>query len=98
MDKVKFHSKICDFLNETYKKKNNDYGDSFHQSILTWGISAAGVRISDKYNRLVSLLTKNKEQMVADESVADTLLDLANYCIMTYMEIAKDLDDGGGFK
>ena len=28
--------------------------------------------------------------MVKDESISDTLLDLANYAIMTYMEMTKE--------
>lgn len=31
--------------------------------------------------------------MVNDESVRDTLIDLANYAIMTVMEIDRDKDD-----
>lgn len=36
-----------------------------------------------------SLATK-KEQKVEDESIIDTLLDMANYCIMTVIELENE--------
>ena len=44
-----------------------------------FGEVAGVVRISDKYNRLVNL-TKNENEVL--ESKADTLKDMANYCLM----------------
>lgn len=89
MNKVEQHKQICNVLNETYASKNADYGDSFGITYDKLGIISAVTRITDKYNRLVSLATK-KEYLVKDESISDTLLDLANYAIMTYMEIEND--------
>lgn len=73
-------------LSNTYVAKNADYGDSFHESVREFGLLAGLVRIGDKYNRLKSLLTK-KDQKVKDESIRDTLLDMANYCIMLSLEL-----------
>ena len=42
----------------------------------------------DKMNRIVSLVTKD-QQKVNDESIRDTLIDIANYAVMTIMEIDK---------
>lgn len=89
IDKISKHKEICVALNEIYKQKNHDYGDSFGQTFDKLGIISAVTRITDKYNRLVSLATKN-EQMVKDEAIEDTLLDMANYCIMTYIELTKE--------
>lgn len=75
-------SKICDKLHSIYLAKNHDYGNSFDQSLKEFGLVAALVRMNDKFNRLKSLSTKEAE---VNESIDDTLLDLANYCIMTYM-------------
>ena len=88
MSKLERHSELLRQIHETYIKKNHDYGDSFSKSIEDFGPAAALVRISDKYYRLSSLF-KSKEALVDDESVVDTLLDLANYCIMTVMEVEK---------
>ena len=75
---------ITNGLYETYCKKNKDYGNSFEQSLNKFGEISALIRISDKYNRLCSLIT-NKEQEVKDESIDDTILDMANYLIMWKM-------------
>lgn len=68
---------------EIYKKKNHDYGNSFDQSLDKFGLIASVVRLGDKMNRIESLV--NKEAQVKDESIRDTILDMANYCIMTAM-------------
>lgn len=91
MDKIQQHKEICNELNEIYDKKQHDYGDSFGQTFDKLGIISAVTRITDKYNRLVSLCTKSEEERkVKDESITDTLLDMANYCIMTVIELHKD--------
>ena len=64
---------------QTFLKKNTDYGSSFEESLNEFGEVAGIVRISDKYNRLVNL-TKNENNVL--ESKADTLKDMANYCLM----------------
>jgi hypothetical protein len=48
------------------------------------------IRLKDKYNRLKSLTKPGQKQMVLDESMEDTLLDLANYCILTLVKIRKN--------
>ena len=42
---------------------------------------AAAIRLSDKLNRFKSLI--KSEAQVKDESIEDTLLDMAAYAIMT---------------
>ena len=76
---------ILQELSELYLKKNHDYGDSFKKSVGEFGIIASVVRMSDKMER-VKQLVKSKDQTV-DESLRDTLIDLANYAIMTVMEL-----------
>lgn len=96
MNKIERHLEIVTELNKLYAEKNQDYGDSFGKTYRKLGIISALTRISDKYNRLISLATKPKEERkVKDESIQDTLLDMANYCIMTIieMEVEKMFDD-----
>ena len=81
---VQIHGEICQELTETYKKKNADYGNSFGNSLDKHGLIAGIVRMDDKMSRLISLNSKN-EQLVMDESMRDTLMDLANYAIMSVM-------------
>lgn len=93
MNKIDMHRDICNELNDTYAKKNKDYGNSFGETFNKLGIISAVTRITDKYNRLVSLCTlPDEERMVRDETISDTLLDMANYCIMTEIELRnKDI-------
>ena len=91
MDRVQKHKEICEILNKVYAQKNHDYGNSFGETFDKLGIISAVTRISDKYNRLVSLCTKSEEErQVKDESITDTLLDMANYCMMTVIEMHKN--------
>lgn len=80
------HHNITKMLNEIYEQKNKAYGNSFHETFNKLGLISAVTRITDKYNRLVTLST-NPNIDKGDESIKDTLLDMANYCIMTYMEL-----------
>lgn len=86
MNKIDRHSEICNNLYELYKSKNTDYGDSFGETFREFGMISTVVRMSDKWNRIKSL-TKGAKNEVKDESLKDTLMDLANYCIMTVIEI-----------
>ena len=63
-----------------YIKKNHDYGDAFSKSLDEDGLLAAKIRLKDKIRRFDALL---KSDALVDESIEDTLLDMANYAIMT---------------
>lgn len=62
---------------ELFKKKNADYGDAFAK----YGIIGVLMRIEDKIQRSLSI-TKNGVNLVKDENIRDTLLDLHNYAAM----------------
>ncbi len=70
-----------------YRKKNADYGNSFDQSLDEDGLLVAKIRIGDKVRRFLSLTKEGVEVQVKEESISDTLLDLANYCVMTIVYI-----------
>lgn len=86
-DNVEQFMSITHNMAKTYAAKNHDYGNSFEQSLDKFGLVASVVRLGDKMNRIESL-TK-KEAQVKDESIKDTLLDMANYAIMTVMWMDK---------
>ena len=86
-DSVEQFMDITANMAKTYAAKNHDYGNSFEQSLDKFGLVASVVRLGDKMNRIESL-TK-KEAQVKDESIKDTLLDMANYAIMTVMWMDK---------
>lgn len=93
-DRIQKHLEIVTALNQLYAKKNHDYGNSFGETYQKLGIISALTRISDKYNRLISLATKpEEERKVKDESIQDTLLDLSNYCIMTVIEMEVEKEN-----
>lgn len=79
------HAEICAELNDVYRRKNADYGDSFGETFRKLGVISAVTRITDKVNRLQILCIRAAQ--VHDESVRDTLLDLANYAIMSVIEL-----------
>ncbi len=86
MTKPERHKALCNILNEIYKQKNQAYGDSFHDTFVEEGLAMARIRLSDKLNRFKTL-SRNPNIDQADESLTDTLLDLANYALMTILEI-----------
>lgn len=90
MDNITMHQQLCTKLHDIYKKKNADYGDSFSRSFAKRGITAAMVRLEDKWNRLDHLALNSEQIAVKEESIQDTLLDMANYCLLTYMELEKE--------
>jgi len=79
---------ICEKMTNLYERKNHDYGDSFTQMRKEYD-NAILVRVFDKYSRLKTLLSA-KENKVKDESIADTVFDLANYCVMELVEMTLE--------
>ena len=80
------HMELCKYLNNLYATKNQKYGDSFSMTVQKYGIIAALTRLSDKWQRFETLILA-KDPGTPDESIRDTLLDMANYCILTVMEL-----------
>lgn len=83
--------KYTDHLAGILLSKNIAYGDSFTKSVDKYGLSVIGVRLSDKYNRIEHLIA-NHELKENDESLEDTLLDMAGYSILAlkYLEEHKN--------
>jgi hypothetical protein len=65
---------------ELFTRKNADYGDAFAK----YGVIGVLMRIEDKIQRSLSI-TKNGVNLVQDEGIRDTLLDLHNYAAMALM-------------
>ncbi len=62
---------------ELFKKKNKDYGNAF----ALYGPVGVIIRLNDKVNRLMSV-TNRGINLVSNESLRDTLIDLHNYSAM----------------
>lgn len=84
--------KIAKDIGNLYERKNADYGNSFSETYKDFGIVSALTRMSDKWNRIKQLALSG-EQKIKAESLRDSLLDLASYCIMTSMEISSESTD-----
>jgi len=70
---------------ELFTRKNTDYGDAFAK----YGVIGVLMRIEDKIQRSLSI-TKNGVNLVSDEGIKDTLLDLHNYAAMALMLLEEN--------
>lgn len=81
-DKVETFSKIVTEMTTLYAKKNHDYGNSFDEGCDKIGTGYPLGRLLDKMNRLIACMGK-EDKMQVNESIEDTLTDLACYSVMT---------------
>ena len=81
-DKVETFSDIVKEMTELYAKKNHDYGNSFDEGCDKIGTGYPLGRLLDKMNRLIACMGK-EDKMQVNESIEDTLKDLACYSVMT---------------
>ena len=87
-DDVTRFAKVTLEMTKLYAKKNHDYGNAFEKGIKDIGLKYAVSRLYDKVNRFITF-TNNNELLVKDEKIEDTLIDLANYSIMTIIAMRK---------
>lgn len=87
MNRLGIYQYILNNLEDTYKRKNSDYGNSVGETYEKFGDISFLTRITDKYNRMVNLVcNSNNVRKVKDEALEDTILDLANYCLLWLVE------------
>lgn len=85
MDKLTIHAGICDSIKTLYQRKNADYGDSFakaRQAVPNYTLG----KLYDKFSRYMNLTINGEGSAQVEESLDDTLMDLANYAIMELTE------------
>jgi len=70
---------------ELFTKKNIDYGDAFAK----YGTVGVLMRIEDKLQRFMNI-NKNGVNLINDEGIRDTLIDLHNYSAMALMLLDED--------
>ena len=80
INRVEQLAKIQSEALELFTRKNADYGDAFAK----YGVIGVLMRIEDKIQRALSI-QKNGVNLVPDERLRDTLLDLHNYAAMALM-------------
>ncbi len=74
---------------DLYEKKNEAYGNSFGKTFDEYGVISAIIRIDDKFTRLKALTLDGAKNEIKDESINDTLTDLAMYALMTILELKE---------
>lgn len=91
-EEIREFEQITKLMADTYRRKHHDYGQSTKDTYRKYGPVSMAVRMRDKLNRFETLieLEKRGDQIMVNESLFDTLLDLANYAIITMIE-QKDL-------
>ena len=92
MEKQDYFSEALEIMQRIREKKNIDYGNSFGKSIDKFGFISALTRIDDKLSRIHNLL-KNGKAEVTDEALEDSIIDAANYILMTREEILNRKDN-----
>lgn len=91
--KVERFKQLTGEMAALYARKNKDYGDSFTEMCREWGAMYPMSRMQEKLRRATQIL-RSGEAQVTEEKVTDTLLDLANYALMTIMELKESKDHG----
>ena len=76
---------ISEELVNLYEKKNKDYGNAFGETLYKAGIGYAVGTLLVKANRFASIVQNPKS--INFEGMEDTLMDIANYAIMTLVEM-----------
>lgn len=79
--------KITEEMAALYERKNKDYGNAFADEVKLSGWGYATGLLGNKVGRIRNLLLHTEQHPEVKESVEDTLIDLANYAIMTLMEV-----------
>jgi len=87
--------RLTDQMYSITEIKNNDYGSTEDPlaNFSEFGEFGFLVRMSDKWKRIKTALYEKRELAVKDETVEDTLLDLANYCVLLLCWRAAQRDD-----
>ena len=87
------HSEVLALLHEIYIQKNKRYGNSANRTFKKFGALSYAIRLSDKMERFTELVKDpSLDNRDTDESIIDTLLDLANYAIMAVMDLTEKDD------
>ena len=63
-------------------KKNKDYGNALYEGCSDIGDIYAYCRIFDKAKRFISLINNGFNPEIREDTLEDTIRDLANYCNM----------------
>lgn len=86
-DEIEIHKMLCAEIHDMFKSKRADYGPTTEELLLRYGPVTMLTFLRTKLNRLDNLLLNSKTPN--NESVEDSIRDMANYCIIWLLEINK---------
>ena len=89
---TEYYEEVYDILKKLETlliRKNKDYNNSFDKTVNEYGYVVIAIRLEDKINRLKNL--KNNKNQVTNESLKDTLLDIAGYCVLALIYIKENI-------
>lgn len=87
MNQVNAISDTCDEIKNLLIRKNHDYGNSFTKQYKKYGLLSGIIRLDDKMSRLDTLIEKDAQ---VNESIEDTVADIAGYAILLLVELRKE--------
>lgn len=76
----------CDEIKHLLIRKNHDYGNSFSKQFEKYGLLSGIIRLDDKMSRLDTLI---QNKALVNESIEDTVADIAGYAILLLIELRK---------
>lgn len=88
-EEITIFTELTKAMSDTFAKKRHDYGQTTEETYKKFGPVSMLTRMHDKMGRLDTLLAGNDVNYVKDEKIEDTLLDLANYALITILEMRK---------
>ena len=89
---IEIFREITNQMNKVFANKRQDYGQTSTETFKKFGPLSMYIRMCDKMGRLENLMVKEQTNHVG-EAIEDTLLDLANYAIITILEMRKHREE-----
>ena len=86
MGQTELIEEVCNEVKDLLIRKNHDYGDSFSKQYEKYGLLSGIIRMDDKMSRIENLMKRDAK---VDESIEDSIRDLAGYAILTLVEMRK---------
>ncbi len=86
MDKEEKIDWCLNIIRDTLTERGAKYNDAFHKTWEEWGLDVARIQLTIKLCRLKNL-EFNRDNC---DTIRDTLIDIAGYCILSLIEIDKE--------
>lgn len=88
-EEIIMFTELTKAMSDTFAQKRHDYGQTTEETYKKFGPVSMLTRMYDKMGRLDTLLVGGDVSYVKGEKIEDTLLDLANYALITILEMRK---------